>query len=335
MRAVSYNGPAGRGLAVLRDGSDTEAVLVEPDGGGHATGSLGALIGAARRAGRPVHELLDELAQRSATSVTVDMRAATIGAGADAAPLAVPIDAPEIWAAGVSYLRSRHARELESAAQRADFYTRVYEAERPELFMKDSLCRRTVAPGVAVAVRGDSTWTVPEPELGLVLDADLTIVGYTIGNDVTARDIEGANPLYLPQSKIYARSCSLGPAVWLPRPGVAAEPFEVTLRIYSSAGELRYEGRTSTSNMRRSFDELASFLGRYNVVPDGTVLLTGTGVVPPEDFALAAGDRIEIDMPPIGTLVNDVIRLDASDERAATTEAPAGAGRHPDVSAPR
>lgn len=217
--------------------------------------------------------------------------------------LLMPVEPPEVWCAGVTYERSRDARIEES---RIDVYSLVYDAERPELFLKDADCRRTVGPGQPIGVRADSTWDVPEPEIGLVLGRDDEIVGYTIGNDVSSRQIEGENPLYLPQAKLFAGACALGPAV-LAADG-AAPVFEIRMRISGPAGDELFAGETSTARMRRSFDELVSWLRRDNPVPPGSVLLTGTGLVPPDDFTLQAGQRVEIHVPGIGSLVNPVGR---------------------------
>jgi 2-dehydro-3-deoxy-D-arabinonate dehydratase len=217
--------------------------------------------------------------------------------------LLVPVEPPEIWCAGVTYERSRDARIEES---RIDVYSLVYDAERPELFLKDAAGRRTVGPGRPIGVRADSSWDVPEPEIALVLGDEDTIQGYTIGNDVSSRAIEGENPLYLPQAKLFAGSCSLGPAV-LAADGAAPE-FEIRMRIVGPDGTELFAGETSTARMRRSFDELVSWLRRDNPVPPGSVLLTGTGLVPPDDFTLEAGQRVEIHVPGIGTLVNPVGR---------------------------
>jgi 2-dehydro-3-deoxy-D-arabinonate dehydratase len=222
------------------------------------------------------------------------------------APLRVllPVEPPEVWCAGVTYERSREARMEESATR--DVYALVYEAERPELFLKDAGCRRTVGPGEPIGVRSDSSWSVPEPELGVVLGAGGRLLGATIGNDVSSRDIEGANPLYLPQAKVYARACALGPAVVVPDDW--DEPFEIELRVRGEAGEALFEGSTSTARMRRSFPELASFVVRDNPVPPGSVLLTGTGIVPPDEFTLQPGQTVEIRIAGIGTLRNPVAK---------------------------
>jgi len=222
----------------------------------------------------------------------------------DGYTLMAPFDAPEIWCAGVTYERSRDARVEESAVK--DVYTLVYDAPRPELFMKDAMMRRTVGPGAPIAIREDSAWNVPEPEIGLVLGTNGRIAGYTIGNDVSSRDIEGANPLYLPQAKIYAGACSFGPAVLVPADGVGA--FKIELRVTDEWGKIVFEGETSTARMKRSFEELVDWLVRDNPVPQGSVLLTGTGLVPPDDFTLKPGHFVEIHVPEIGTLVNPVVR---------------------------
>jgi 2-dehydro-3-deoxy-D-arabinonate dehydratase len=217
--------------------------------------------------------------------------------------LLMPVEPPEVWCAGVTYERSRDARIEES---RVDVYSLVYDADRPELFLKDAACRRTVGPGRPIGVRSDSGWDVPEPEIALVLGERGAIAGYTIGNDVSSRSIEGENPLYLPQAKLFAGACALGPAVLAADDAPAV--FEIRLRITGAEGEELFAGETSTARMKRSFDELVSWLRRENPVPPGSVLLTGTGLVPPDDFTLKAGQRVEIQVPGIGTLVNPVGR---------------------------
>ena len=214
-----------------------------------------------------------------------------------------PLDPPEVWCAGVTYERSLDARMEESASR--DVYADVYRSPRPELFMKDAGARRTVGPGEAIGIRGDSTWNVPEPEIGLVLGRAGKILGYTIGNDMSSREIEGANPLYLTQAKVFAGACAIGPAVYAP----THEPqgFQIVMRITDEDGDVLYEDRTTTAQMTRSFHELVSWLGRDNPVPPGTVLLTGTGLVPPDHLSLVPGHWVEIHVPEVGTLVNPVV----------------------------
>jgi len=217
--------------------------------------------------------------------------------------LALPVEPPEVWGAGVTYERSRDARVAESDAK--DLYLQVYEAERPELFLKDAGCRRTVGPGEPLGVRSDSTWNVPEPEIAVVLGEGGAPAGLTIGNDVSSRDIEGTNPLYLPQAKIFAGACALGPAVLVPDDWEA--PLEIRLRISDATGTDLFAGETSTARMRRTFPELVEWLLRANPVPPGSVLLTGTGLVPPDDFNLEPGHVVEIHVPGIGRLTNPVV----------------------------
>ncbi len=231
--------------------------------------------------------------------------------------LLAPVEPPEVWGAGVTYLRSRDARVEESEAK--DLYTLVYDADRPELFLKDAAARRTVGPGEAIAVRSDSAWTVPEPEIGLVLGEAGEITGATIGNDVSSRSIEGTNPLYLPQAKIYAGACALGPAVL--EPDDWSQPFAIEMRILSTDGRELYAGETATDQMRRTFEELAAWLVRENPVPPGSVLLTGTGLVPPADFTLEPGHVVEIRVPGIGLLRNPVVSAASLVSEPARSEA--------------
>ncbi len=215
-----------------------------------------------------------------------------------------PISSQEVWAAGVTYYRSRSARIEESKdAGGGDFYDRVYAAERPELFFK-ATGRRVVGPGDAVRIRSDAKWSIPEPELVLLLDPEGSIVGYTIGNDMSSRDIEGENPLYLPQAKIYDGSCALGPCVLL-----SSDPLGPTTGIHLEIvrqGRPAFTASTTLAEFKRSPKQLASFLFRDNSFPHGVFLLTGTGIVPPDDFTLAAGDIIRIMIDGIGTLENYV-----------------------------
>ncbi|GAA4862026.1 fumarylacetoacetate hydrolase family protein [Paenibacillus vulneris] len=229
------------------------------------------------------------------------------GSSMEEQELLVPITAPEVWAAGVTYERSRQARNYEATGGKLDastFYDKVYDAERPELFFK-STAARTVGPGGTLCLRSDSAWQIPEPELGLVIDRAGRIIGYTIGNDMSCRDIEGENPLYLPQAKMWRRSCSIGPAIRLA--DTVADPYalDIVCRIYRH-GQKVVEGTASTGQLKRRLEELVSFLTRDNDIFDGTVLLTGTCIVPPNEFTLQDGDRIEIGISGIGTLTNEV-----------------------------
>ena len=214
-----------------------------------------------------------------------------------------PIDRQEVWAAGVTYKRSQVARMEESEAA-ASHYDRVYTADRPELFFK-STPGRVLGPGQPVRVRADSRWSVPEPELTLVISPEKKIVGYTIGNDMSARDIEGENPLYLPQAKVYDGCCAVGPYVLLPEQPIDRKSFVISLTI-ARGGQRVFEGQTDAGEMARSLEELVAWLGREYALPDGALLLTGTGVVPPDDFTLAAGDEVAITIAGIGTLTNPV-----------------------------
>lgn len=218
--------------------------------------------------------------------------------------LLAPIQAPEIWCAGVTYERSRDARLEEAKTDARDVYALVYEADRPELFLKDAGMRRTVGPGGPIRVRSDASWTVPEPELGLVIGETGEPVAVTIGNDVSSRDIEGANPLYIPQAKIFAGACALGPALAVPDDWDA--PFSIRMRITDAEGGELFAGETSTARMKRSPRELAEWVMRDNPVPPGSVLLTGTGLVPPDDYTLEPGHTVEIEIEGIGVLRNTV-----------------------------
>lgn len=215
-----------------------------------------------------------------------------------------PIVSQEVWAAGVTYYRSRTARIEESHdAGGGDFYDRVYRAERPELFFK-ATPHRVAGPGGKVRIRQDSQWNVPEPELALVVTRDTKIVGYMIGNDMSSRDIEGTNPLYLPQAKVYDKSCALGPCVYVSETMLPATT-EIKMCI-TRHGKTVFEGKTVLAQLKRTPESLVEFLYRDNSFPFGCVLLTGTGIVPPDDFTLQHTDEIEINIEPIGTLVNMV-----------------------------
>jgi 2-dehydro-3-deoxy-D-arabinonate dehydratase len=214
-----------------------------------------------------------------------------------------PLDRQEVWAAGVTYKRSQEARERESVGA-AQFYDLVYSAPRPELFFK-APAYRVSGPGDRVHIRRDSKWSVPEPELALVISPRLKLVGYTIGNDMSARDIEGDNPLYLPQAKIYDHACAVGPVITLAASMPPAAQVQIRLTI-ERGSKKAFEGSTNLTAMKRPLEELISWLGREISFPHGVVLLTGTGVVPPDDFTLAVGDLIHMDITGIGRLTNHV-----------------------------
>jgi len=215
-----------------------------------------------------------------------------------------PIGSQEVWAAGVTYYRSRDARMEESkSAGGGDFYDRVYQATRPELFFKASP-HRVVGSGAKVAIRDDASWSVPEPELTLFVSPGGRIAGYTIGNDMSSRDIEGENPLYLPQAKVYDRSCALGPCLLIEDEPLSAST-EIALEIHRG-GVTAFSGTTTLKEMKRRPEELVEYLYRNTSFPYGCFLLTGTGIVPPDSFTLKVGDEISITIAPIGTLVNTV-----------------------------
>jgi len=217
--------------------------------------------------------------------------------------LLAPVERQEVWAAGVTYLRSKSAR-MEESDFSATAYDRVYAAARPELFFK-SLPEKVVGQGGQVGIRRDATWNVPEPELALVLNSRGAIVGHTIGNDMSSRDIEGENLLYLPQAKTYHRSCALGPWIVLGTPETQAREWEIRIAILR-VGESVFTGETSVGQIKRGFDELAGYLFRSQNFPHGAMLLTGTGIIPPEHFTLNEGDVVRIEVTGIGVLENPV-----------------------------
>jgi 2-dehydro-3-deoxy-D-arabinonate dehydratase len=219
--------------------------------------------------------------------------------------LKIPVESPEIWAAGVTYLRSREARETETKSK--GIYGRVYDAPRPELFVKDTGLR-CGGPGEEVCIRGDSDWSVPEPELTVVFDEEARVVGYTVGNDVSSRDIEGENPLYLSQAKVYRGSSAIGPVVVTSDEVRKPQKLEIEMKILRD-GKVAFSGEVSTSQMKRSIPELADSLKRDNILRRFTLLMTGTSIVPPDDFTLQGGDVVEIGIEGIGVLRNPVVKL--------------------------
>ena len=220
--------------------------------------------------------------------------------------LLAPIGRQEVWAAGVTYIRSKAARMTEAReAGGGDFYDRVYVADRPELFFK-ATAHRVAGPGQPVRIRWDASWNVPEPELALAVNAGGSVFGYTIGNDMSARDIEGENPLYLPQAKVYDQCCGLGPCI-LVQP--EALPTESSIRlVIFRRGEAVFDDAVTLSEMKRTTENLVAYLFRDHSFPYGCFLLTGTGIVPPDSFTLQRGDRIRVTIEPIGSLENHVVQ---------------------------
>jgi 2-dehydro-3-deoxy-D-arabinonate dehydratase len=223
----------------------------------------------------------------------------------DRLTLLPPIDHQEVWAAGVTYRRSQTAR-MEESETSASCYDKVYSAPRPEIFFK-ATAHRVSGPNQSLRIRKDSNWNVPEPEMTLVLNSRLTLVGFTVGNDMSSRDIEGENPLYLPQAKVYDNCCGLGPCITLPRamPRLAETKIDLTIR---RAGQVAFQGATDLGHMARSFDELIGWLGRDNSFPCGAFLLTGTGIVPDSSFTLYPGDIVQITIDGIGMLQNPIVQ---------------------------
>ena len=252
---------------------------------------------------------IDEVANRlldagDGETLNLDEVLADSREGAGGLRLDIPFEPPEVWAAGVTYKTSEMERRRESGTP--DVYSKVYGAERPELFLK-ATPERCVGPFDSVGVRGDSDWNVPEPELGFVVYKG-EIIGYTAGNDVSSRAIEGENPLYLPQAKVFDRCCSIGPCFVTSE--TLGDPHDLAVQcVIFRDGEEVFSGETSTSQMARTCDELADWLQRHNVVLNMTAVLTGTAIVPPPDFTLQEGDVVEITIEGIGTLANDVVEV--------------------------
>jgi 2-dehydro-3-deoxy-D-arabinonate dehydratase len=305
---MEFQTSEGLRVAVSKDDGSLPADITEGLAG-YGVEGLNQAISHARNTNDSLSRFLRALADKSETVADVDMSRGTY-AGSDALDFGFPpIQPPEVWGAGVTYRRSAEAREAESVTDN-DFYSMVYAAERPEIFLKDSACRRTVGPDGDLGIRGDSRSSIPEPELGLVLDSSGRIVGFTLGNDVTARDIESENPLYLPQAKIFSNSCAIGPCVLLcDTDPDEVPPFPIELSIHSSDGEVLYQDSTSTTELTRRYADLVTYVTQDNPIADGTVLLTGTGLVPPPDFALCHGDVVTITSGPIGSLRNTVSNL--------------------------
>ena len=250
-------------------------------------------------------QLSDILEADDPAAAVAALPAAETGIPLEQVVLLPPIDNQEVWAAGVTYKRSQTAR-MEESETSADCYDRVYQSARPEIFLK-ATPNRVSGPGEPVRIRADSKWDVPAPELALVMNSRLELVGFTIGNDVSSRDIEGENPLYLPQAKVYNQCCGLGPYIVLASSVADPSALEISLSIERD-GNSAFQGETSISEMARSFDDLLGWLGRENSFPNGAFLLTGTGIVPDSDFTLQDGDLVHISISGIGTLSNPVVR---------------------------
>jgi 2-dehydro-3-deoxy-D-arabinonate dehydratase len=240
-------------------------------------------------------DLADELTRLSAAGLTTH--------ALDSVRLLTPVESQEVWAAGVTYLRSREAR-MEESEFSASAYDRVYDAERPEIFFK-SLPDKVVSPGEAVGIRRDARWNVPEPELALAINSAGAVVGFTIGNDMSSRDIEGENLLYLPQAKIYASSCAVGPWIVVGPTEDQAREWTIQLEI-RRGGQTVFAGDTRAGQIKRPFDALVHYLFRSQTFPNGAVLLTGAGIVPPDSFTLEAHDAVRITISGVGTLENAV-----------------------------
>jgi 2-dehydro-3-deoxy-D-arabinonate dehydratase len=271
------------------------------------------LVDGTPRAGRLVDEEHVELLPHDDPLAALDGSGSGETVELSGYELLPPVHAPEIWCAGVTYERSRDARLEEAKTDARDVYALVYDADRPELFLKDAGMRRTVGPGGEIRARSDSEWTVPEPELGVVLGEGGTPVAVTAGNDVSSRDIEGANPLYIPQAKVYDGACAIGPALAAPDDWEA--PWTIRLRIADREGRELFTGETSTAKMKRHPLELVQWVVRDNPLPPGTVLLTGTGLVPPDAYTLEPGHVVAVTIDGIGTLVNTVASSERKDER--------------------
>jgi 2-dehydro-3-deoxy-D-arabinonate dehydratase len=252
---------------------------------------------------RGLQDILHAPDPRGLAKYLLDPKATPVSV--DEVTLLAPIDQQEVWAAGVTYKRSQVARMEESEAG-ASHYDKVYTAPRPEIFFK-ATPSRVSGPGEPLRVRADSRWSVPEPELALVISPANRLVGFTVGNDMSARDIEGENPLYLPQAKVYNQCCGLGPCVFIPDGPLDRAGTVIRLTIVRD-GQAVFHGETNVDQMKRQFDELIGWLTKENDIPQGAFLLTGTGIVPPDDFTLRDGDAVSIEITGIGTLTNPIVQ---------------------------
>jgi 2-dehydro-3-deoxy-D-arabinonate dehydratase len=274
--------------------------------GEHAVGQLDGdrivPLDLSRSPFQTLSDILEEDDPAQAVRALLDPGSAMPAAGAT---LLAPIDRQEVWAAGVTYQRSQVARMEESEAA-ASLYDRVYSSSRPELFFK-ATPHRVSGPHQPLRIRADSLWNVPEPEIALALNSRLRLVGFTVGDDMSSRDIEGENPLYLPQAKVYDACCGLGPCIALADAMPPIESINIRLEV-RRGGAVVFAGATSVAKMARKFDDLIQWLGRDNSFPNGAFLLTGTGVVPDRDFTLRPGDEVSITIDGIGTLTNPIVQ---------------------------
>lgn len=268
------------------------------------TNRYGSFAGWLKAAAGRTLAALTELMGTPALDTSIGL-ASALEDGKSGLRLLAPLDLQEVWAFGVTYEMSREARMRES--DQPTIYGKVYEAPRPEIFFK-ATPHRVVGTGEAVGIRADSTWNVPEAELTIVMTPALEIIGYTIGNDMSSRDIEGQNPLYLPQAKVYNRCCALGPYIRLAEPTFNPLALAVSC-VIKRRGQVVFTGQTNTNRIHRALPDLAHYLGRCNSFPNGALGMTGTGIVPPDIFTLSAGDIIEITFEGLGTLVNPVVEL--------------------------
>lgn len=255
--------------------------------------------------GRQYNSLFDILEADDPQEVADFLVKASAAIALERVSLLPPIDQQEVWAAGVTYRRSQAAR-MEESETSASCYDKVYTAPRPEIFFK-ATPHRVVGPSQPLRIRKDSQWNVPEPELALVLNSRLRLVGFTVGNDMSSRDIEGENPLYLPQAKVYDNCCGLGPCITLPGSMPRTQEIGIFLRIVRGT-EIVFQGQTDISHMARGFDELVGWLARDNSFPTGAFLLTGTGIVPDSSFTLLPADIVDIMIDGIGTLSNPIVQ---------------------------
>lgn len=276
-------------LGVLTDQGDQVVDLTSL--GNDSFNSFSAMVLESEREGIGVSSYIRSLLERSGNLQKLELSKVV---------LKIPFNPPEVWGAGITYLRSRDAREVETSLK--GLYNYVYDAKRPEIFFKTTGLR-CVGPGEDVGIRSDSKWSVPEPELTVVFGSNHRVIGYTIGNDMSARDIEGENPLYLPQAKIFKNCCALGPVVTTADEIPDPRRLEIKMTI-SRNGKIVFEGSVSTSKLKRTLDELVGYLKSNNILAPCSAFMTGVGIVPPDDFTLIDNDLIEIDMEKIGKLRN-------------------------------